>query len=78
LDTDNADADVGTPGEEPPDTIDRSRPDSSVPELAHAIGLGLGVISALVYFKRNRESIRAAEVVELEEPFDDPEEIQVL
>jgi rhomboid protease GluP len=41
----------------------------------HAIGLGLGVVSALVYFQRNRESIRAAEVVELEEPFDDSEEI---
>ena len=41
----------------------------------HAIGLGLGVVSALVYFQLNRESIRAAEVVELEEPFDDPEEI---
>jgi rhomboid protease GluP len=41
----------------------------------HAIGLGLGVLSALVYFQRNRESIRAAEVVELEESFDDPEEI---
>jgi hypothetical protein len=41
----------------------------------HAIGLGLGVISALIYFQRNRESIRSAEVVELEEPFDDPEEI---
>src|SRR6202790_4934982 len=41
----------------------------------HAIGLGLGVVSALVYFQRNRESIRAAEVVELEEPFDDPEGI---
>jgi rhomboid protease GluP len=39
----------------------------------HAIGLGLGVVSALVYFRRNRESIRAAEVVELEEPFDDSE-----
>jgi rhomboid protease GluP len=36
----------------------------------HAIGLGLGVVSALVYFQRNRESIRAAEVVELEEPWD--------
>ena len=34
---------------------------------AHAIGLGLGVVSALIYFRRNRESIRAAEVVELEE-----------
>jgi rhomboid protease GluP len=40
----------------------------------HAIGLGLGVVSALVYFQRNRESIRAAEVVELEEPIDNPEE----
>jgi membrane associated rhomboid family serine protease len=36
----------------------------------HVIGLGLGVVSALVYFQRNRESIRAAEVVELEEPWD--------
>jgi rhomboid protease GluP len=41
----------------------------------HAIGLGLGVVSALVYFQCNRESIRAAEVVEWEEPFDDPGEI---
>lgn len=41
----------------------------------HAIGLGLGVISAIVYFQLNRQSIRAAEVVELEEPSDDPEEI---
>lgn len=41
----------------------------------HAIGLGLGVVSALVYFQRNRKSIRAAEVVELEEPFGDPGEI---
>jgi rhomboid protease GluP len=41
----------------------------------HAIGLGLGVVSALVYFQCNRESIRAAEVVELEEPLDDPGEI---
>ena len=41
----------------------------------HAIGLGLGVVSALVYLQRNRESIRAAEVVELEEPFDDSEEV---
>jgi hypothetical protein len=32
------------------------------------------VVSALVYFQRNRESIRAAEVVELEEPIDNPEE----
>jgi membrane associated rhomboid family serine protease len=38
---------------------------------SHAIGLGLGVISAIVYFQRNREAIRAAEVVEMEEPFDD-------
>jgi rhomboid protease GluP len=41
----------------------------------HAIGLGLGVVSALVYFRRNRESIRAAEVVELEEPIDNLEQI---
>jgi rhomboid protease GluP len=41
----------------------------------HAIGLGLGVVSALVYFQCNRESIRAAEVVELEESLDDPGEI---
>jgi rhomboid protease GluP len=37
---------------------------------SHAIGLGLGVVSALVYFWRKRESIRAAEVLEMEEPFD--------
>ena len=41
----------------------------------HAIGFGLGAVSAFVYFRRNRESIRAAEVVEVEEPFDNPEEI---
>jgi rhomboid protease GluP len=41
----------------------------------HAIGLGLGVVSALVYFRSNRELIRAAEVLEPEEPFDDPTEI---
>ena len=41
----------------------------------HAIGFGLGAVSAFVYFRRNRESIRAAEVVEMEEPFDNPEEI---
>jgi rhomboid protease GluP len=41
----------------------------------HAIGLGLGTVSALAYFQLNRGSIRAAEVVEVEEPFDDPEEI---
>jgi rhomboid protease GluP len=40
---------------------------------SHAIGLGLGVVSALVYFQRNRDSIRTAEVVEMEGPFDDPE-----
>ena len=39
----------------------------------HAIGLALGAVSALVYFQRNREFIRTAEVVE-EEPFDDPDE----
>jgi rhomboid protease GluP len=42
----------------------------------HAIGLGLGVVSALVYFERNRKSIRAAEVEEMEEPFDGPGDIQ--
>lgn len=41
----------------------------------HAIGFGLGVVSALVYFQGNRNSIRSAEVVELEETSDDPEEI---
>ena len=41
----------------------------------HAIGLGLGVISAFAYFQYRRESIRAAEVVEWEEPVDDAEEI---
>ena len=41
----------------------------------HAIGFGLGVVSAFVYFRRNREPIRAAEVVEMEEPFDNPEKI---
>jgi rhomboid protease GluP len=41
----------------------------------HAIGLGLGVVSALVYFQFNRESIRAAEVVEFEEAFDNSGEI---
>jgi hypothetical protein len=41
----------------------------------HAIGLGLGVVSALVYFQRNRHSIRSAEIVELEETSYDPEEI---
>jgi membrane associated rhomboid family serine protease len=41
---------------------------------SHGIGLGLGVISALAYFWRNREAIRAAEVVEMEDPFDDSED----
>ena len=41
----------------------------------HAIGFGLGTVSAFVYFQRNRESIRAAEVVEREEPFDDSEDM---
>ena len=40
----------------------------------HAIGFGLGVVSAFVYFHRHCESIRAEEVVETEDPFDDPEE----
>jgi rhomboid protease GluP len=33
----------------------------------HAIGLALGVIAAAVYFQRHRRSIRAAEVLEIEE-----------
>ena len=41
----------------------------------HAIGLGLGVISALVYFRRNRESIREAEVLEWEGPPDDFDQV---
>ena len=41
----------------------------------HAIGFGLGAVSAGVYFRRRRESIRASEVLEVEEPFDDPEEM---
>ena len=40
---------------------------------SHGIGLGLGVVSALAYFWRNRESIRAAERVEVDEPLDDSE-----
>jgi rhomboid protease GluP len=42
---------------------------------AHAIGLGLGLVSALVFFRLRRQSIRAAEVVQVEEPFDDLEEM---
>jgi rhomboid protease GluP len=38
----------------------------------HAIGFGLGVASALIYFGSKRKSIRAAEVVELEAPLDEP------
>ena len=41
----------------------------------HAIGFALGAVSAFVYFQRHRESIRAAEVVEWEEPYDDTEEV---
>ena len=33
---------------------------------AHAIGFGLGVAAAVFYFQRNRATIRAAEVVEVE------------
>ena len=40
----------------------------------HAIGLALGAVSALAYFQRNRRSIRKAEAVEEEEPFDDSDE----
>jgi rhomboid protease GluP len=42
---------------------------------SHAIGLGLGVVSALAYFQRNRKLIRRAEVLEAEEEIDDREEI---
>jgi rhomboid protease GluP len=37
---------------------------------AHAIGLGLGAVSAFVYFRSRRASIRSAEVVEAEDPLD--------
>lgn len=40
----------------------------------HAIGFGLGIASALVYFQRHRNSIRSAEVIELEET-SGPEEV---
>jgi rhomboid protease GluP len=40
---------------------------------SHAIGFGLGVVAALLYFWRNRESMRRAELLEVEEPFDDTE-----
>jgi rhomboid protease GluP len=45
---------------------------ASVSYRTHAIGLGLGAMSAVVYFLCKRNSIRAAEVVEVDEPFDDP------
>lgn len=38
----------------------------------HAIGFALGSAAAVVYFRRNRDAIRAAEVVELEEDFEEP------
>jgi rhomboid protease GluP len=41
----------------------------------HGIGLALGVISALVYFWRNRESIREAEVLEWEGPPEESEQV---
>jgi membrane associated rhomboid family serine protease len=49
----------------------------SVSYRTHAIGLGLGVLAAVAWFLGHRVSIRAAEVVELEEedPFDYPEAI---
>ena len=40
--------------------------DAGVGYRVHALGFGLGVIAAFVYFRRNREAIRAAEVVEVE------------
>ena len=49
--------------------------EANVSYRTHAIGLGLGVVSALIYFQGNRNFIRSAEVVELEETSDDPEEI---
>ena len=39
----------------------------------HAIAFGLGVGAAFAYFHRRRESIRAAEVVEMENIIDDPD-----
>ena len=41
----------------------------------HAIGLALGVISAIVYFRRNREVIREAEVLEWEGPPDESDQV---
>jgi rhomboid protease GluP len=47
----------------------------SVSYRSHAIGLGLGVASAVAYFWRNRGRFRRAEVWEIEDPVDDFEEI---
>lgn len=46
--------------------------DANISYRTHAIGFALGIVSALVYFQRRRQSIRAAEVVELESPLEDP------
>ena len=46
---------------------------ANVSDRTHAIALGLGAVSALVYFQCHRQSIRTAEVLEVEVPFDDPE-----
>jgi len=45
--------------------------DEHVGYRVHAIGFGLGIVAAFVYFRLNRQAIRAAEVVEmeLEEPY---------
>lgn len=48
--------------------------EANVSYRSHAIGFALGIVSALVYFLRRRESIRAAEIVELEAPLEDPEQ----
>lgn len=45
-------------------------PSTLQPEVSyrtHAIGLGLGIIAAAVYFRRRKEWIRSAEVLEIEE-----------
>ena len=44
-----------------------SRFQENVSYRTHAIGFGLGITSAFVYFRHKRESIRAAEVMEVED-----------
>ena len=43
--------------------------DEHVGYRVHAIGFGLGIIAAFVYFRLNRRAIRDAEVVELEDAY---------